>query len=238
MKLARRIGRLLRKAMPSAIERRLPDIARRMFTVFHALVPLTRLGRVDFYPARELAWTAPIEAEWRAIRAEIDTVLADLRALPNVQDVYAGQETIANDDKWKALTFCRGPGGWDEAACRQCPQTHRLLAQVPGLWHAMFSILAPHKHIPAHKGVYGGLVDCHLGLVVPEPAERCRIRVGTEVRQWEEGRFLVFDDSHEHEVWNDTEGVRAVLLMYVVRPLPAPLSWLNMWILRFATRVF
>jgi beta-hydroxylase len=47
------------------------------------------------------------------------------------------------------------------------------------------------------------------------------------VRQWEEGRVLVFDDSYEHEAWNDAESVRVVLLCYVVRPLPFPLSAVN-----------
>jgi len=237
MKLTLGVGSLLRMAMPSALERRLPGAARRMIDVFHALVRRTRLGRVDFYPVQELPWARNLEGAWREIRGELDGVLADLRSVPNVQDVYAGQDPLARDDKWKAFTLCRGVGLWEEANCARCPRTREWLGQVPGLCHAMFSILAPHKHIPAHKGAYGGLVDCHLALVVPEPAERCRIRVGEEVRHWEEGRMLVFDDSHEHEVWNDTEGVRAVLLMYVIRPLPFPLSWLNMWVMRLASHV-
>ena len=101
----------------------------------------------------------------------------------------------------------------------------------------MFSILAPGKHIPAHCGAYGGLIDCHLGLLIPQPAERCRIRVGDETRHWQEGKLLAFDDTHEHEVWNDTTGHRAVLLMYVVRPLPFPLASINIGVMRLVSKV-
>jgi ornithine lipid ester-linked acyl 2-hydroxylase len=65
---------------------------------------------------------------------------------------------------------------------------------------------------------------------VPEPRERCRIRVGDEYASWNEGKVLVFDDTYEHEVWNDTEGVRVVLFLDVVRPLRFPADVLN-WLL-------
>jgi beta-hydroxylase len=53
------------------------------------------------------------------------------------------------------------------------------------------------------------------------------MRVSDQVTSWEEGRLLVFDETHEHEVWNDTDQNRVVLLFYVVRPLPLPLAVLN-----------
>jgi beta-hydroxylase len=91
----------------------------------------------------------------------------------------------------------------------------------------MFSILDGPKHIPPHRGPYKGLLNCHLPLLVPDDPQACRIRVGQDVAAWEQGRMLVFDDSFEHEAWNDSESLRVVLLCYVVRPLPFPLSVLN-----------
>ena len=92
---------------------------------------------------------------------------------------------------------------------------------------AMFSILAPHKHIPDHCGPYKGIVRYHLALKVPEPRDQCRIRVGDEIVTWEEGRSLIFDDTYEHEVWNDTDGERVVLFVDVVRPLRFPMNLVN-----------
>jgi len=92
---------------------------------------------------------------------------------------------------------------------------------------AFFSILAPGKHIPAHRGPYKGVLRYHLGLKIPEPASQCRIRVGDEVRHWAEGESLLFDDTYDHEVWNDTDGERAILFMDVERPLPEPWASFN-----------
>ena len=67
----------------------------------------------------------------------------------------------------------------------------------------------------------------HLGLKVPGGGDECRIRVGEEYATWEEGESLMFDDTHPHEVWNETDRRRVVLFMDVVRPLPEPLDTLN-----------
>ena len=84
----------------------------------------------------------------------------------------------------------------------------------------MFSILAPRKRIPPHGGPYKGVLRYHLALMVPEPADQCghprrrrRARTGTE------GESLVFDDTCEHEAWNDTDGTRVVLFVDLMRPL-------------------
>jgi len=71
----------------------------------------------------------------------------------------------------------------DENA-RRCPETMALLKKIPGLKTAFFSILSPRKHIPAHRGAYNGVLRFHLGLLVPEPREQCRIRIGNEFRRW------------------------------------------------------
>ncbi len=70
------------------------------------------------------------------------------------------------------------------------------------------------------------------GLLVPEPRERCRLRVGDSFASWREGEVLLFDDTYSHEVWNDTGGVRVVLFLDVVRPLRFPANLLNALLLR------
>ena len=92
---------------------------------------------------------------------------------------------------------------------------------------AMFSILSPRKHILDHRGPYKGVLRYHLGLIVPEDAEACRIRVGEDIRHWEEGESMIFDDTFNHEVWNDTDETRVVLFVDVLRPLPSPESQIN-----------
>lgn len=225
------------KSLPERVRRPLLRLGLSCIGPLNHMVRRTRLGNVEFYPREELPWIGELEAHWREIRAELDGVLGRLHEVPSAHEAYAGQEFLTTDDKWKTYVFCRGAGHWEERNCKKCPTTRRLLERVPGLEHAMFSILAPGKRLPAHCGPYAGLVDCHLGLRVPEDSQRCRLRVGGTTVSWEEGRMLVFDDTLEHEVWNDTQSLRAVLLMYVVRPLPLPLHAFNMALMRYIERV-
>jgi hypothetical protein len=59
------------------------------------------------------------------------------------------------------------------------------------------------------------------------PREKCGIRVGDQTRHWTEGRSLVFDDTYEHEAWNDTDGERVVLFLDIKRPLRPPMNRIN-----------
>src|SRR5438445_9608768 len=113
-----------------------------------------------------------------------------------------------------------------------CPRTAALMREIPGMTTAMFSILSPRKHILDHRGPYKGVIRYHLGLIVPKEKEACRIRVGDTIAHWEEGKSLFFDDTFPHEVWNDTDSMRVVLFMDILRPLPAPVALLNDLIIR------
>jgi beta-hydroxylase len=143
---------------------------------------------------------------------------------------------MTTDDRWKTY-FLYGYGFKSEANCARCPQAARLCAQIPGMKTAFFSILAPGKHLPAHRGPYKGVMRYHLGLLIPEPAEQCGIRVDTETRHWHEGESMIFDDTYEHEAWNNTDRTRVVLFVDFVRPLRAPARWLNaavLWAIAFS----
>ena len=43
--------------------------------------------------------------------------------------------------------------------------------------------------------------------------------IAGQQRAWEAGRVLVFDDSFEHQVWNNCTERRAVLQLVLVHPL-------------------
>ena len=184
------------------------------------------VGDAPFLPVETFSWPATLERNWRVIRAELDEVLRRRAELPNFQDISTAQRTLTDDDGWKTY-FLFAYGYRSRANCAQCPKTAALISEVPGMTTAFFSILAPRKHIPEHRGPYKGLLRYHLGLVVPSPASACRIRVGDETRHWEEGASLLFDDRYPHEVHNDTDGLRAVLFMDVLRPLPPAAAAVN-----------
>jgi beta-hydroxylase len=199
--------------------------------VEQALMRLTRGGRTTFFDTADFPWIAPIEASWTRVRAELDAVLERLDRVPNFQDIQLEQRAITLDDGWKTFFFY-GYGREHEKNIARCPETHRLLTSIPGLTSAFFSILKPKKRLRPHRGPYRGVLRYHLAVRVPKAAEACGIRVGDDVRRWEEGKSLVFDDTHLHEAWNDSDEVRVVLFVDFERPLPPPLAILNRWTLK------
>ena len=171
-------------------------------------------------------WHRTLEAQWGTIREELDRLLEHRDALANLQDISTDQASITDDDRWKTYFFY-GFGFRADGNCERCPETARLIGSVPGMKTAMFSILAPGKHIPEHCGPYKGVVRYHLGVKVPRDRERCRIRIGDRFTTWTEGESLFFDDTYAHEVWNDTDEERVVLFLDVVRPMRFPMNIVN-----------
>lgn len=200
-----------------------------------AIIRRTANGRRAYFDPGSFAWTAALEAGWRASRAELDQVLAERERLPTFQQVSEEQRSITHDAGWKVYVFSVFGHPIDRHAQR-CPATARLLAGIPGLRNSMFSILSPGKHIPPHRGVYAGLLRYHLALKVPGDSASCEITVAGEKRTWREGATLLFDDSYPHSVRNDTDQERVVLFADFVRPLPWPLSWMNTAVLALLAR--
>lgn len=186
------------------------------------------LYRTDVFP-----WTQALERNWHLIRGELERVLERKSELPNVQDITPDATSISRDSSWKIFPLVaygiRAPRN-----IKLCPNTWRLVQAIPGLKTAMFSILEPGKHIPPHRGPYNGVLRLHLGLIVPQPQERVRMRVDSQIVHWEEGRALIFDDAYEHEVWNDTQELRVVLFVDFAKPLRFPANWLNRLLLAAA----
>jgi aspartyl/asparaginyl beta-hydroxylase (cupin superfamily) len=185
------------------------------------------------YDNAKFPWAAEIENEWQTIRSDLDRVLARKDELPSIQDITRDARSITCDAGWKTFIFL-AYGVKSPPNIRLCPDTWRALGKIPGLKTAMFSIFEPGKHLPPHRGPYNGVLRLHLGLKVPHPREATKIRIGTELRSWEEGKVLIFDDAYEHEAWNDTSEPRAVLFVDFLKPLRFPANLLNRLLLRIA----
>ena len=155
---------------------------------------------------------------WETIRDEARAILAFRDDIPGFQDISPDQYRLAKGNNWKTHVLF-GFGERLETNTKLTPKTAELLERVPNLQTAMFSILAPGYHIPAHKGVTKGILRCHLGLIIPEDWEKCRIRVDDTITPWREGEIFVFDDTYEHEVWNETDQERVILLFDFDRPM-------------------
>ncbi|CUS43535.1 MAG: aspartyl/asparaginyl beta-hydroxylase domain-containing protein [Pseudomonadota bacterium] len=173
---------------------------------------------------RDFPWTALLREHWHDIRDEAIAVALQGDASPSLATISPDHRAIAAVNMWRSF-FLWGYGFAIEDNLEQCPKTAAIVARIPGLNSAFFSILAPGTHIPDHRGVTKGLITCHLGLIVPRDGD-VRMRVGDRIVRWSEGETLVFDDTYQHEVWNDTAGTRVVLLIQFARPLRRPGKWI------------
>jgi len=195
----------------------------------HGLIDAIRQtpdGRTTFFDPHAFAWVRRLEAEYPAIRQELQRILRAIELLPGLEEIQVGQYQLTQDRRWKMFPLF-AYGNWSERNVQRCPQTARALRQVPGLQVAMFSIMQPEKALPPHCGNYCGVLRYHLGVMIPEPPEHCGIRVGGDTRHWQNGASLVFDDTHLHSAWNHSTQDRGILLMDFVRPLPAHLASQN-----------
>jgi hypothetical protein len=132
-------------------------------------------------------------------------------------------ERIDRRGDWDVV-FLYERGRRHDDVCGACPVTVRGIDTFPAMRTAAgliyVSRMRGDTHIAAHRGPTNLRLRCHLGLQVP--AGDCAIRVGTETRQWETGRCLVFDDFFEHEAWNHTEEDRLVLIVDLWHPDLSP----------------
>ena len=184
----------------------------------------SKVSNDPFIDTALFPWVSALEAATADIVRELKAV-QETTKIPAFQMISREQAELTRDNRWQTF-FLYGMGNRNAENCARCPATEAALQRIPGMKTAMFSILAPRKKIPAHRGPYNGILRYHLGLVVPEP-ERCAIRVGDQTRRWAVGSSLIFDDTYEHEVKNDSAHERVVLFVDVVRPLRWPMNHVN-----------
>jgi len=200
-----------------------------------------KLGNPPVYDNAAFPWAKEVEKAWPQIRAELDRVLVRQSELPSFQDISTDVQTISKDNRWKTFFLVGfgvksdvGFGVKSEQNIQACPETWKAVQKIPGLKTAMFSIFEPGKHLPAHRGPYNGVLRLHLGMIVPEPADKLAIRVKDQICHWQEGKALIFDDAYEHEAWNHTDKTRVVLFIDFVKPLKFPARLINWTLLNLA----
>jgi aspartate beta-hydroxylase len=183
------------------------------------------LPAIEFYDRADFPWLASIEAATPDIRAELFDVMSEGSDALEPYMALSGPV----EDRWRELNNSRRWGVyflWREGVAYpqhidRCPRTVGALEAWPpcDLPHcaptAMFSILEPRTRIPAHIGVNNCRLVVHIPLVVPP---NCGFRVGAETREWKIGEAFVFDDTIEHEAWNDSDDWRAVLIVDIWNP--------------------
>jgi len=151
--------------------------------------------------SQDFSFTKILEDNWLTIRRELEQ-LSD-------RSFVEWPEKHLYQDGWDIFGLYAFGMKLDKN-CQLCPETAKLVEQIPHLVSAGFSSLKAGTHIKPHTGYPDGVLRCHLGLIVPND---CGLRVGDETCSWQEGKTLIFDDTTEHEAWNRSDQTRIVLLL-------------------------
>jgi aspartate beta-hydroxylase len=186
------------------------------------------LPAIEFFARDHFPWFAQLEAQTAEIGRE-------LVALLDSGDEAGFRPYIAFDptqpaNQWAELNHSRRWSAWffwedgveQEENVARCPATAAALAALPLLDipakgpTALFSILDANSRIPPHTGSDNVRATVHLPLIVPDG---CGFRVGSETRTPVAGTAWAFDDTIEHEAWNDSDEPRAILILDVWNPL-------------------
>jgi aspartate beta-hydroxylase len=205
---------------------------RRIYTPEPTFMLFPYLRNYEFFEREHFPWLEAVEAATASIRDELTAVLSDDQ--PGIEPYIAFDDGLPLR-QWKELNHSRrwsayflwNQGRVEESHLARCPRTAAVLANVPQVDipgrgpTAFFSILEPHTKIPPHTGVTNTRVTVHLPLIVPPG---CGFRVGGETREWKIGAGWVFDDTIEHEAWNDSDAPRAILIFDVWNPELTPLE--------------
>jgi len=203
---------------------------RRIYRQQPTFMYFPNLPAIEFYERADFPWLDAIEAATDDIRTEITNVLAEGQSVlkPYISVPAGGELEI-----WRELNNSRRWGVyylWQEGVPipehqARCPKTLAALEawprrEVPRCSPvAVFSILDPKTRIPPHTGVNNTRLIVHIPLIIPPG---CGLRVGAEQREWQPGHALVFDDTIEHEAWNDSDVPRAVLILDAWNPFLTP----------------
>jgi aspartate beta-hydroxylase len=182
------------------------------------------LPAIEFYDRDRFPWLDAIEAATDDIRAELLDVLSDgsdtLTPYLARPDGLSGGHELVNSRKWSVYSFWKEGVAFPEHI-RRCPRTIAALENRPG-WDVpgsgptvMFSVLDAESRISPHTGPVNTRLTVHLPLIVPPG---CGFRVGGQQREWHPGKAFVFDDSIQHEAWNDSDVPRTVLIFDIWSP--------------------
>ena len=198
--------------------------------VFHAdpvQLTIPRLPAIPFFDRDAFDWLPVLEAATNTIRDELTALLEHGMTgfAPYIQYAPGTPENqfaaLNHNSRWSSLWLWKDGARQQEPMAR-CPETTAVLEELPLCDQpgfaptALFSALAPRTRIPPHTGSSNSRLLVHLPLVLPGPAG---FRVGNEVREWRLGEAWAFDDTIEHEAWNDADETRVILIFDIWNPL-------------------
>lgn len=166
------------------------------------------------------------------VQGEIEALLAR-RTLRRYQDIDPARAAEVSAD-WK-LYYAYFLWEENANARSELPVTLSIVKNIPHAINATIAVLEPGVSLAAHEGPYAGVLRYHLGIRVPK-VKPPRLRVHDRFYTWQVGQSIVLDDVFDHEVYNEAEEIRVILMVDFMRPMNPLCHALNRWCLTMKNR--
>jgi ornithine lipid ester-linked acyl 2-hydroxylase len=185
-----------------------------------------------FFPEKDFVWAKRISDEHLVIKQEFERLSDEIQEKLDVTDLSEEQNKVVKQNFWHFIPLFFY-GYKIEKYCSNAPETTMLLESIPYMTTAVFSTLKPGADIAPHRGAYRAFLRYHLGIKVPDNFNDCKIYFnnGDINYAWKNGEGVVFDDTFQHYVKNNTNEYRTVLYVDFIRPMPA-------WVLKMTFVLF
>ena len=184
----------------------------------------------EFVATEKFSWIEKIESNYSTILEEFTTFYTN-NNIPFFDDISSSQKQIVEKNKWKSLILLvfHKKNPIYEVAFKN---TNAIIQTIPNVTSVMYSVLEKDTHILPHRGIYKGLLRCHLGLIIPENKDTCYLKVNGKIKNWTAGKCFVFDDTFQHEAFNKTDESRVILIIDFLRPTKSKWKfYVNKWII-------
>jgi aspartyl/asparaginyl beta-hydroxylase (cupin superfamily) len=168
---------------------------------------------IGYYDNANFPWVKLLEGNFAVIKNEIQDYIKK-----NEEEIkpYFNNSLVTKEKSWKTFAFFFW--SWKvNKNIKQCPQTNKILNQIPHIISASVSIMEPGVQIKPHRGDTNAIVRSHLAIVAPVGLPDCGFAVNEKERSWKEGEVFIFNDAAKHTAWNHSDKRRYVLLIDVIR---------------------
>jgi aspartate beta-hydroxylase len=210
--------------MATSLYLRISDIVRAAYN--RRIVTPAVLDASAYFPA-----SRAFAGMWEKLRCEAMAVAEGLGQIPRFHEIMAEQAPISDNDgrDWR-LFILKAYGIEFPNNMAKCPLLAELVRTRPEVLSASITFLGPRKHIPQHRGPFRGVLRFYLGLSVPQAADgEPAVMMVLDGRNYRlgNGKWLLWDDTYPHEVWNESDEVRIALFLDIWRPYMP----LDLWIM-------
>lgn len=165
----------------------------------------------EFIDSSNFEWANELVSKIDLIKNELELYLKNHQL-----ESYFNTSMVSKQNSWRTIAL----KSWSIELFKNqkhFPITTSLLNKYPQIISSSFNVLSANSKIHAHSGDTNAIYRCHLGIEIPEGLPACGFKVKSEVRAWENNKWLIFMDAHNHEAWNNTSKDRYIFLIDVLR---------------------